>query len=172
VNWGTLDLTGWLVALAAGLFAGVVSGLMGIGGGNVLVPASTILLALEQHASQGISLLVIVPTAIAGAWSHYRRGNVDLRVVVFLTPGAVAGGLVGARVAQGIPGDQLRVIFGILLLYFALRYLGATDWLRARLGRRAPPEVEVVTAPPPTPPPTPPAGPAPTPAAGPAEPSG
>jgi uncharacterized membrane protein YfcA len=149
-----LDLTGWIIALAVGLFAGVISGLMGIGGGNILVPASTILLALEQHAAQGVSLLVIVPTAISGAWSHYKRGNVDLKVAGLLSGGAVVGGLIGARVAQGVPSDQLRIIFGTLLLYFALRYLGVTDWLRARLTRRPAPTVRAVTAPPPIPPAT------------------
>ncbi len=133
MNWGTLDAIGWLTALAVGLFTGIVSGLMGIGGGNILVPASTILLGLAQHQAQGVSLLVIIPTAISGAWSHYRRGNVDSRVAVLLSLGAVVGGLIGARVAQGIPADQLRVIFGLILVYFAQRYLGVESWLRARL---------------------------------------
>ena len=80
---------------------------------------------------------MIIPTAISGAWSHYRRGSVDVRVALLLTPGALLGGLLGARGGAGIPGDQLRGIFGLLLLYFALRYLGVEDWLRARLARLA-----------------------------------
>jgi uncharacterized membrane protein YfcA len=135
--WGTLDAAGWIIALAVGLFTGVVSGLMGIGGGNVMVPASTILFGLEQHQAQGVSLLVIIPTAISGAWSHYRRGNVNVRVALLLIPGAVLGGLVGARLAQGVPSDQLRIIFGIILFYFALRYLGVEAWLRSRLMSRS-----------------------------------
>jgi uncharacterized membrane protein YfcA len=135
--WGTLSAAGWIVALAVGLFTGVVSGLMGIGGGNVLVPASTILLGLDQHQAQGVSLLVIIPTAISGTLSHYRRGNVNVRVAQLLIPGAVIGGLLGARLAQGIPSDQLRIIFGIILFYFALRYLGVEAWLRSRLAGRA-----------------------------------
>jgi uncharacterized protein len=135
--WGTLDAAGWIIALAVGLFTGVVSGLMGIGGGNVMVPASTILFGLEQHQAQGVSLLVIIPTAISGAWSHYRRGNVNVRVALLLIPGAVLGGLIGARLAQGVPSDQLRIIFGIILFYFALRYLGVEAWLRSRLMSRS-----------------------------------
>ena len=135
--WGTLDAAGWIIALAVGLFTGVVSGLMGIGGGNVMVPASTILFGLEQHQAQGVSLLVIIPTAVSGAWSHYRRGNVNVRVALLLIPGAVLGGLIGARLAQGVPSDQLRIIFGIILFYFALRYLGVEAWLRSRLTVRS-----------------------------------
>ena len=135
--WGTLGAVGWVIALAVGLFPGVVSGLMGIGGGNVMVPASTILFGLEQHQAQGVSLLVIIPTAVSGAWSHYRRGNVNVRVALLLIPGAVLGGLIGARLAQGVPSDQLRIIFGIILFYFALRYLGVEAWLRSRLTGRS-----------------------------------
>ena len=135
--WGTLGAVGWVIALAVGLFTGVVSGLMGIGGGNVMVPASTILFGLEQHQAQGVSLLVIIPTAVSGAWSHYRRGNVNVRVALLLIPGAVLGGLIGARLAQGVPSDQLRIIFGIILFYFALRYLGVEAWLRSRLTVRS-----------------------------------
>src|SRR5262245_52626826 len=149
--WGSLGRRGWLIGRAVGLFTGVVSGLMGIGGGNVMVPASTILLHLEQHQAQGVSLLVIVPTAISGAWSHYRRGNLNLRVALLLIPGAIVGGLIGGRIAQFVPSDQLRVIFGIILLYFAIRYLGVESWVRTRLLPKAPPEIKAATAPPPLP---------------------
>ena len=154
MSWGALDLYGWVVGLAVGLFTGVVSGLMGIGGGNIMVPASTILLGLEQHQAQGVSLIVIVPTAIAGAWTHYKRGNVNLRVAACVSVGAVAGGLVGARVAQGIPSNELRTIFGFILLYFAMRYLGVEAWLRRQLFPAAPRPVKVATSPPPPPPPS------------------
>jgi uncharacterized membrane protein YfcA len=135
MSWGTLTPEQWLLGLGVGLFTGIISGLMGIGGGNVLVPASTILLHLVQHQAQGVSLVVIIPTAVSGAWTHYQRGNVNLRVAALLTPGAVLGGLAGGRVAQAIPSDQLRITFGVILLYFALRYLGVVAWLRARRSR-------------------------------------
>jgi hypothetical protein len=156
MNWHFLSLDGWIIGLAVGVFTGVVSGLMGIGGGNVMVPASTILLHLDQHQAQGVSLVVIVPTAISGAWSHYKRGNVNVRVAVLVSVGAVVGGLVGGRLAQYVPSDQLRIIFGIILLYFAMRYLGVEAWLRSRLFPGASPQVKVATSPPPLPVPSPP----------------
>jgi uncharacterized membrane protein YfcA len=131
--WGDLSLEGWLIALTVGLFTGIVSGLMGIGGGNIMVPASTILLGLTQHLAQGVSLIVIVPTAISGAWSHFKRGNVATRVALLLAPGAALGGLIGASVAQGLDRDTLRVVFGVLLFYFALRYLGVESWVISRM---------------------------------------
>ena len=139
-SWGDLSLEGWLIALAVGLFTGIVSGLMGIGGGNIMVPASTILLGLTQHLAQGVSLIVIVPTAISGAWSHFKRGNVALRVAMLLAPGAALGGLIGASVAQGLDKDTLRTVFGLLLFYFALRYLGVESWVISRL--RASPQAK------------------------------
>ena len=140
LNWGALDLNGWVIALVVGLFTGIVSGLMGIGGGNIMVPASTILLGLTQHLAQGVSLIVIVPTAISGAWSHFKRGNVAVKVALLLAPGAALGGLIGASVAQGLDRDTLRIVFGLLLFYFALRYLGVESWVVSRL--RTPPEAK------------------------------
>jgi uncharacterized membrane protein YfcA len=153
VNWGTLPPAGWFVGLSVGLFTGIVSGLLGIGGGNIMVPASTILLDLTQHQAQGVSLLVIIPTAISGAWSHYRRGNVRVRVAALLAIGAMLGGFIGARIALLLPADQLRIVFGLILSYFALRYLGVEAWLRVRLSPKAPAAVTAATSPPPAPPP-------------------
>ena len=79
---------------------------------------------------------MIIPTAISGAWSHYRRGNVDVEVALLLTPGALLGGCWGPGWRRD-PRRPAAGIFGLLLLYFALRYLGVEDWLRARLARLA-----------------------------------
>ena len=74
-----------------------------------------------------------MPTAISGAWSHFKRGNVATRVAMLLAPGAAVGGLIGASVAQGLDRDTLRIVFGVLLFYFALRYLGVEAWVLSRL---------------------------------------
>lgn len=150
MSFGQLDAAGWTIALAVGFFAGVVSGLMGIGGGNILVPASTVLLALTQHQAQGVSLVVIIPTALVGAYSHWRHGHVQLRAAQLIAGGAVVAALAGARLAQVVPGQTLRTIFGIILLYFGLRYLGLWGSLRRRVFPGVP---RAVVEPPPVPPP-------------------
>ena len=133
-----MTLTGGqlVVAVLVGLFTGVVSGLMGIGGGNILVPASTILLGLTQHQAQGVSLMVIIPTAITGAYTHWKHGNVDVRTAALVAPGAIVAGWLGAEVAQRLTAEVLRAAFGILLLYFSLRYLGVEAWAQRRLARQ------------------------------------
>ena len=125
-----------VVAVLVGFFTGVVSGLMGIGGGNILVPASTILLGLTQHQAQGVSLMVIIPTAITGAYTHWKHGNVDVKTAALVAPGAVVAGWLGAEVAQRLTAEVLRAAFGILLLYFSLRYLGVEAWARRHLARQ------------------------------------
>jgi uncharacterized membrane protein YfcA len=124
------------IALAVGLFTGVLSGLMGIGGGNIMVPASTILLGLTQHQAQGVSLVVIIPTAITGAYTHWQHGNIDRRTALLVAPGATVAGWLGAELAQRLQADTLRLCFGLLLLYFALRSLGVEAWITSRLRRR------------------------------------
>jgi uncharacterized protein len=109
------------VSLAVGLFAGVVSGALGVGGGVVMVPALVFLLGVDQAVAQGTSLFVILPTAISGVQSHYRRRNLDLQPTLWM-------GLVGAIFAAGgaylaVRVDQvhLRQLFGVYVLLVGLQ---------------------------------------------------
>jgi len=113
-----------LLELAIGVIAGLLSGLMGVGGGIVMVPAMTLLLGVEQHVAQGVSLIVIVPTAIVGASTHFRQGNVDLRTAVLLGVFSIVGGLLGSQVAQLLDRQWLQLIFGLFLLFTGSRMLG------------------------------------------------
>lgn len=126
------------VAIAVGFGTGVLSGLLGVGGGVIFVPAAVLLLGLTQHDAQGVSLAVIIPISIVGALSHHRLGNVDRRAVVLLGITAVIGGVVGAVIAQQLSNEALRVIFGLLLLYVGQRYLGVEAFLTRQLRRQKP----------------------------------
>ncbi len=136
-NASMLELDGTALIVAAvitGMFTGLVSGTMGLGGGVVMVPVMVILMGIPQHLAQGISLAAIVPTAAAGTVQHVRMGNVDLRRAVLIAASGAAGGVVAAQFAQGLPGEALRVLFAVFALASAQRMLGLSAWL-ARLPR-------------------------------------
>jgi uncharacterized membrane protein YfcA len=109
--------------LVLGLVAGVLAGLLGIGGGVILVPAMAFLLGVDQRVAQGVSLVVIVPTAIVGALTHYRRGNVLPRLAASLGASAVVGGLLGSWLAGQLPSNTLRTGFGIFVVATSIRMI-------------------------------------------------
>jgi uncharacterized protein len=122
-----LDVTAQiLAAFAIGLISGLFAGLVGIGGGVVIVPASVLLLGLGQHVAQGTSLVAIALTAIAGSVVNVRNRRVQLRDSMFIGAGGVAGTLIGTRLALGTEGRTLSVAFGFLVLFVAIRSLYET----------------------------------------------
>jgi len=106
---------------AFGAVTGVVSALFGVGGGTVLVPFMTIVLDLSQHTAEGTSLLVIIPTALAGVAAHRRHQRIRLRHVLLLAAGGMIGSLAGASAALGIEGEVLERMFGFLLALVGLQ---------------------------------------------------
>ncbi len=112
-----------VVYIFVGLAAGAVSGLIGIGGGVIVVPALC-LLGWSQHQAQGTTLAMLVPPiGILAAYTYYRQGYVDVRVAALLCLGFFFGGLLGARVATALPADLLRRVFGVAMLLIALRMI-------------------------------------------------
>ncbi len=115
----------WVIALIVGAVAGVLSGLLGIGGGAIMVPAMTLLLGLSQHVAQGTSLLVIIPTAVSGSITHFRMGNIRLQTAAWLSIGGVVGAVAGAGLALASPDQLLRLLFGAYLALTGVRMLQA-----------------------------------------------
>jgi uncharacterized membrane protein YfcA len=110
------DGTGLGLIALVGLIAGAVSGLLGVGGGIVMVPAIAFLLGRDQHVAQGVSLAVIIPVSISGAWIHARKGNVIPPLALWLSVGAVVGAAVVGSLVQRVSSESLRVAFGIFLI--------------------------------------------------------
>jgi uncharacterized membrane protein YfcA len=108
-------------AVLIGLVAGVVAGLLGVGGGALFVPALTIGLGLSQLDAEATSLLAIIPVALVGAVRQRSHGNVDLRTGMVLGALAVAGAAAGAAIANVVPERGLEVGFGLFLLFVAGR---------------------------------------------------
>jgi uncharacterized protein len=105
-----------VAAVVGGLFAGVLSGLVGIGGGQVFVPLMTIGFGASQIVAQGTSLAAIIPTALVGGYTHVRQKTVDLEAAVWVGGGGVVGAVVGALLAVHVAGPLLARIFGVLLI--------------------------------------------------------
>ena len=105
-----------VLTLVIGLFSGVLSGALGIGGGVIMVPAMVLLLGVQQSVAQGTSLLVILPTALSGAQSHYRRGNIDIQPTVWMGLLGAITAAAGAYLAVHIDQQRLRQVFALYLL--------------------------------------------------------
>jgi uncharacterized membrane protein YfcA len=104
--------------------AGIFSGLIGIGGGIIIVPALVLLFGLSQHTAQGTTLaLMIPPIGLLAALAYYKQGFVDLKVAAFICVGFFIGGLLGAKFAIGIPETILKRIFGVVLLAVSIRMI-------------------------------------------------
>lgn len=116
--------------LATGVISGVAAGLLGIGGGAIIVPALATALSVMgfdsdvvQHVAVGTSLAIIIPTGVASARAHARRGAVDGEVLKLWAPFIVAATLIGGLMAGLFSGDVLRIVFGVMALFIAANIL-------------------------------------------------
>lgn len=106
-----------LLLIVIGVVAGVLSGVFGIGGGVIIVPALIYLAGFRQHQATGTSLAVLLPPiGIAAAYEYYRNGNVDIRSAAFIAAGVLAGGWFGAVIANRVSGPYLRLAFGLFVV--------------------------------------------------------
>lgn len=110
--------------IVLGLIAGVLSGMVGIGGGIVIVPALVVLFGFTQHTAQGTTIaLMIPPIGILAAWAYYTNGYVDVKAASIICLGFLLGGYFGAKLAIALPKFYLEKIFGIALLLVSLKIL-------------------------------------------------
>lgn len=107
-----------------GILTGTVAGLLGIGGGILIVPFLALGAGLSQHAAEGTSLLVILPTAIVGTLALRRHGIADLRYGLAVGCFGAVGSVAGAVTALALPAHLLRAAFALLLALVGLRLLG------------------------------------------------
>jgi uncharacterized membrane protein YfcA len=113
-----------LLFLLLGLAAGVLSGLIGIGGGVLIVPGLVLLFGLPQHQAQGTTLAMLVPPiGILAAWTYYEKGYVDLKIAGLLCAGFLVGGLLGGKIATTLSNAVLEKVFGAALLLIAVKML-------------------------------------------------
>lgn len=113
-----------LLLLVVGLAAGMLSGLVGLGGGVIIVPALVYILGFSQHKATGTSLgILLLPAGIFAVLNYYKKGYIDVWVVLLIFTGFLLGGYLGSKISLNIPEGILKKIFAIVLLLIAGKVL-------------------------------------------------
>lgn len=113
-----------LILILIGLFAGILSGLIGVGGGLIIVPALVFFLGFSQHAAQGTSLgLLLLPIGILAVINYYNKGLIDVKYVAVMSVAFIIGGWMGSKLALLMSEDALKKVFAIILFYTAFKML-------------------------------------------------
>ncbi len=113
----------FVALIGVGAAAGVLAGLLGVGGGILLVPFLVLAVGMTQHEAEATSLLVILPTAVAASIALRRRGVGDLPVALVIGVVGAVGAVAGALLALSLPADVLRAVFAVLLAIAGLRLI-------------------------------------------------
>ena len=113
-----------IILLLVGLIAGMLSGLVGVGGGIIIVPALVLFLGFTQHQATGTSLgILLLPAGIFAVINYYKQGYIDLKVVFILFLGFIVGGYLGSKISLTLSEDTVKKIFAILLVIIAGKLL-------------------------------------------------
>jgi len=113
----------WWIFIVLGIFAGVISGALGLGSGTIVVPALVLFCAFGQKSAQGTALAVMVPMALLGALLYWRNPEIDMKIlpVGLIICGALIGVLFGAELASRTPSNVLRKVFAVVLIVVAIK---------------------------------------------------
>ena len=119
MSWYTI-----IVLLIVGLAAGILGGLVGVGGGIIIVPSLIYFLGFSQKEAQGTSLgILLLPIGILGVLQFYKAGYVDMRTVWLVSLGFLIGSYFGSKIALSFSQETVKKIFAILMLLIALKML-------------------------------------------------
>ncbi len=117
-------MTTIIILLCIGLCAGMLSGLVGVGGGIIIVPALIYFIGVSQHEAQGTSLAVLLlPVGIFAVYNYYKAGYVDIQATLIIASTFVVGGFIGSKIAISIDQNMIKKVFGIFLLLVAFKMI-------------------------------------------------
>ena len=124
-NWNMDFSTSQLLILVlVGLFAGALSGFVGVGGGIIIVPAMIYFMNMNQMQAQGVSLaLLMLPVGILGVMNYYKAGHIQFNYVFIMAVGFVLGNYFGSKYAMRVPEHKIKFVFALLMLYVAVQML-------------------------------------------------
>lgn len=113
-----------LILILVGIAAGMLSGLVGVGGGIIIVPALVFFLGFSQKMAQGTSLgILLLPVGILGVIQYYKQGYIDWKVVLIISAAFLIGSYFGSKIALRLPQDTIKKIFAIFMILIAIKLL-------------------------------------------------
>ena len=119
-----MSFTTIIVLVVIGLIAGFLSGLIGIGGGVIIVPALVLFLGFSQKEAQGTSLgILLLPVGILAVIQYYKQGYLNVNYVLIVATAFVAGGFLGSKLALGLSDEKMKKIFAIIMMLIAIKML-------------------------------------------------
>lgn len=119
-----MTLSTILLLICIGLAAGFLSGLIGIGGGIIIVPALVALAGFSQKMAQGTSLgILLLPVGILAVINYYKQGYLDVKFVAIISVAFVLGGLLGSKLAVSLSDEKMKKVFAVVLLIISLKML-------------------------------------------------
>jgi uncharacterized protein len=120
----TLTVSIVIILLLIGMASGMLSGLVGVGGGIIIVPSLIYFLSFSQKAAQGNSLgILLLPVGILGVIQYYKQGTIDYKVVLIVSLGFVVGNFLGSKFALTLSDAVLKKLFAILMVLIAVKML-------------------------------------------------
>ncbi len=119
-----MTLTTIILLILIGLAAGFLSGLVGIGGGVIIVPALVILLGFSQKLAQGTSLgILLLPVGIFAVMNYYKQGYLNVNYVAIVAITFVLGGFLGSKLALSLSDEKMKKIFAVVMMLIAIKML-------------------------------------------------
>ncbi len=113
-----------LLLLLVGLAAGMLSGMVGVGGGIIIVPCLVFFLGFSQKMAQGTSLgILLLPIGILGALQYYKQGYLDYKVIAIISAAFIFGSYFGSKIALGLSQENIKKIFAIVMMLVAVKML-------------------------------------------------
>ena len=119
-----MDITTCIILIVIGLLAGILSGLVGVGGGILMIPLLIMFLGLTQHEAQGTAIFAMLPPiGILAAMNYYKEGFVKWEYAAVIALTFVVGGYFGSKLAISLPDQTVRKIFGVIMLIGAIKLI-------------------------------------------------
>jgi len=114
----------FIILVCIGLFAGILGGFLGTGGGIIVVPALIFFVGMSQHEAQGTSVaFMLLPIGILAAYNYYKNGKMNIKFAIIIGLAYVLGGFLGSKFALSLRSDVIRKIFASIVFLISLRYI-------------------------------------------------